>query len=128
MFAAEDPSNDPICSLKVDERLRVCTIVLSSEYFEGKLEFVPQYDFVEKTDCKKRRISFQDEKIKAETDGKFYKEWTISCRPKLYYATYQEVYFLSRVYNSINEICLYRWGGGSKMIIENRFRNVRFRI
>ena len=130
LFSAKIQSDDPICSLDKFQRLRVCTLVLSSNYFEGELTFVPTLESIDESDCFKVRISFQNEDAKFKANGKVYEEWTIGCRPDEYYADYQKEYLVSRVYKANNEVFVYRYDDDDdhKIILENRFGNMRFKI
>lgn len=125
MFSAQDPFEDPICTLEADERLRVCMLVLNSEYFEEELKFIPRT--VNSMDnCVKREITFQDEEARYLSGGLLYEEWMISCKPDYYYATFQNTYYLSAAYYSENHVFAYRWDENGNLILENRFGNVRF--
>jgi hypothetical protein len=111
--------------------LRVCTLLLSSAYFEGELVFEPEYDFVDDTGCTKRKITFQDDRVNSQSEGADYEEWMIGCRPQLYYASYQAEYFFSRVYNSETQVFLYRrkrQQDSTTVVIENMFGDVRFKL
>lgn len=105
----------------------MCTLVLSSAYFEGELTFVPDLH-VRKLHCTLKEIWFQDDRVRSETLGKVYEEWMISCQPEERYASFQAEYFISRVYNSTNEVFVYRWTQDSKIVVENKFGDVRFKI
>jgi hypothetical protein len=127
--AEKESSNDPICKLKKLERLRVCTLVLSSAYFEDGLVFNPDDFYVDETKCSKKEISFEDDQVKLETAGKRYEEWMISCRLKKYSDGFRGEYFLSRVYHSDDEVFVYRASEDeSHILLETLFGDVRFRI
>jgi hypothetical protein len=130
VFAAEHESDDPLCELDEYERLRACTLILSSTYFVGELEFVARTDFIDRTGCTRYTISFQDERVIAEVGEQSYEEWMIGCRPEARYADYQEEYFLSRVYGSEDEVFVYRWAEdvSNRTIVENKFGDVRLTI
>ena len=117
-----------MCKLNRRERLRLCTLVLSSDYFERELKFAPDYEYIDRKACIKKEISFEDEKVRSKVAEKQYEEWMISCRPEEYYVSYQTEYFLSRVYDSTTEVFVYRQGRDSKLFLENRFEDVRFTI
>jgi hypothetical protein len=121
-------SDDPICKLNEDERLRVCILVLSSTYFEDGLVFEPHYSYIDETECFKRKISFNDERVKLEAGEKLHEEWMISCRLEKHSPGFRGEYFLSRVYNSVNEVFAYKVDENSDVVVENLFGNVRFRI
>ena len=88
-FAAKTQAEDPICKLSRSERLRVCTLVQSSEYFETELKFTPELEYVDRSLCMKRTIMFQDEETAIKAHSKTYEEWTIGCQPEEYYTEYQ---------------------------------------
>ena len=105
----------------------MCSLVLNSAYFEGELKFIPEYRFVDDK-CINRRVSFRDDRLTAEVNGKNVEEWMISCRTQHYYASFQFEYFVSRVRGLDSAVYLFRWGRGHKILVENRFKNVRFKI
>jgi hypothetical protein len=115
--------------LSRSERLRVCTLILSSAYFERELEFTPEYGHIDRARCVKRTIAFRDANARKKAGKKLYQEWTIGCRPNEYYADFQAEYYVSRVYNSDTKVFVYRRSGSdSTVVIENLFENVRFFI
>ena len=118
---------DPICVLQPLQRLRVCNLVLSADYFQGELKFIPHLRNIDQVGCTKRKISFRDSQISSELGEEMYEEWMIGCKPSEYYASHQSEYFLSRVYKSMNEVFVYRRDVDS-IVLENLFGNVRFRI
>lgn len=102
---------------------------MTSAYFQGELKFVPRYRYINRSDCVKKKISFQDDQVKLEVGENDYKEWMMTCRPAQFYASFQAEYYLSRVYNSDSEVFVYRRKKDSdKVVLENRFGNVRFKI
>lgn len=101
---------------------------MTSAYFEEEITFVPEEEDIDDFKCTKIEISFQNELVKSKTNGKQYDEWTIGCRPEQRYASFQSEYFLSRVYNSDDQVFVYRRGQGSEYVVEALFGGVRFKI
>lgn len=107
--------------------MRLCTLILSSAYFEGDLTFSPDYEHIDER-REENEISFQDERMRLEVAGRRYKEWMVKCIPAQRYASFQAEYFVSRVRDSDDQAFVYRWGKNSEIVIENVFENVRFEI
>ena len=91
--------------------------------------FNPSYAYVDMKKCTKMEISFRDEHVKSDAADKgVLEEWVISCRVAGFEDGFVGEYFLSRVYNSDDEVFAYRLGEDSKLVVENHFGNVRFVI
>lgn len=123
-FSAENQWDDPVCQLDRFERLRVCTLVFSSEYFGIGPKFIPTLTNVDASTCMKNEISFQDKQNIGLTG---YEEWMIICRVQKNDTDPQPEYFLSGIFNSSNVFLYYR-RRDSKVVIQNMFSGVRFRI
>lgn len=118
-----------MCKLNPDARLRVCTLVLSAEYFDKGLLFTPKYEYIENSECIQREIAFQDDNVNSEATEEIYKEWMISCKVDNYKRPdFHGEYFLSRVYGSNDEVFGFHSGQNSRVVIDNLFGDVRFVI
>lgn len=104
---------------------------MNSQYFRGELTFIPRYNSDDPLDCTKRVISFRDIRASEHTVGELYEEWMIGCKTERYYASFQAEYFISRGYNSEDEVFVYRWEdpeNSSRIVMEYLFGNVRFKV
>lgn len=77
----EESQNDPLCSLLLAEKLRLCAIVMGSSELRGKYTFEPQNIFIEPV-CVKRGVSFRTERGVEISNDKIYEEWMVGCKPK----------------------------------------------
>ena len=94
----ERPEFDPVCSLSIPKKLRLCTIVIGSSELRDQYRFEPQDVFIEHT-CVRKEISFRTERGLEATSRKVYREWMIGCKPQSLENLYQhELLYISRGY------------------------------
>mgnify|MGYP000921050306 CR=1 FL=1 len=132
MYTVSNYHSDPLCSLEFQEKIRICTAVFNSEYFE-KLRF--SYPTIKinwvNGSCTKKSISFRTTNGIAEASKKDYEENLMSCRPG-----YEEensiefLYYLSHAYEP-NQIFVFKSvieNNKKSLFLENLSTNVRFPI
>lgn len=86
---------------------------------------------MDETRCVKRRITSENEETRDALLTKL-AQWMISCRAVYRDTQLQAEFFLSRVYDSANEVFVYRrilnHYMGVDIVLVNLFGNVRFKI
>ena len=82
LFTAPDSKSDPVCVLKSkrienDKSLRLCTVVLTSSYFEGR---IPHPHREISFGCMAKKVSFRTQEGMMEAKGTEYDEFMLECR------------------------------------------------
>jgi hypothetical protein len=74
LFAAESPSDDPVCNLVNEEfeenqSFRLCALVLGSSYFKNQINYSNE---LIASKCYRRKISFRTAEAVEKSRGKLY--------------------------------------------------------
>lgn len=103
LLTVANESDDPICKLSEDERFKLCGLVFSSEYFEGRMNYSVHHAVVQKSQCHYPEVSFRGEETRRDAGKSHYREWMIVCNLSVeHYGShteYDKVFFLSRAYD-----------------------------
>ena len=122
-FIGSSLKHDPLCSLQMGEKVRICVSIFNSFYFEDKIEYPSsKVDVVEGT-CERRTVSFRTELGKQKAAGGTFNEWVMSC--KIRDSPVRFDYFLSHAYRA-NEVFVYFWENDAEQVfLENLSTNIR---
>lgn len=126
LLTASNRNQDPLCSLELKEKVRICMAVLNSTYFNGKVNFPSSVNWIGGK-CIKKTISFQTEVGERLAARREFQEWTMDCD------TNNEDdgvfdYLLSQAYEP-DQIFIYTWDWHTHdLFLENLSTNVRLII
>lgn len=115
MRVGNSPDRDPLCSLRMDQKLRVCASLFSLSAFQRSITFSPIVDNV-LLNCVKKRISVAYNPLRR------YEEWVIGC--KALSETNNEITFYVSRGAEGNAIFVYEAGCCGKMSVYTVCKNV----
>jgi len=116
---------DPICSLPLATKLRICTSILSSARFRDELEFVPIEENVQNT-CSMHDVFLYGLSRRGgnlfESEG--LSEWMFSCAAKKAGNIFRPInLYVSRSYENRNSVLVYRMVNGRYEMVDD-FKNI----
>jgi len=124
LFTAETASDDPVCGLNREEKLRVCTIVMSSSYFAGKITYLPDQNRLNDV-CRLTKVAFQTNEARRDAKGNNHEEWILPCTVTAVEPNARNIlYGVSRAYHSHYAVVYSRDRETGDWYIENISANI----
>lgn len=90
-------SDDPLCKLDAQQKLRICSLVMSSSFFAKSYRVGGNTNYIFDR-CREKRVSFRTEYGKGKKE--IYKEWMIICKGRRRKSLESVSFHLSRAYVS----------------------------
>lgn len=96
-----------MCKVEDHQRLRLCRLVLNSEYFDGRVILPSDISLIQKTGCSCVKVSFKTVEVEEDAGHKEYREWMIGCytlKDSNDVLPSKRMFRLSRAYNNSNNV------------------------